>query len=213
MILNSNGEPKSLMYDYDGTNYYFKGGDAIYEDVNHDGQINGLDVVYLGNANPKFQGGFGFNFFYGDWSLKTSFSFRTGMKVVNRARQSLEEMYGSYNQLSSVNWRWRKSGDITQMPRALYESGWNSLGSDRYVEDASFVRLSYVQLNYNFNKKLLKAIGLRRLQLSLSAQNLFVLSKYSGIEPEVAPKTWGVAYDNSSTPRSKSVTLNVNIGF
>ena len=213
VILNSNGEPKSLMYDYDGTNYYFKGGDAIYEDVNHDGQINGLDVVYLGNANPKFQGGFGFNFFYGDWSLKTSFSFRTGMKVVNQARQSLEEMYGSYNQLSSVNWRWRKSGDITQMPRALYESGWNSLGSDRYVEDASFVRLSYVQLNYNFNKKLLKAIGLRRLQLSLSAQNLFVLSKYSGIEPEVAPKTWGVAYDKSSTPRSKSVTLNVNIGF
>ena len=55
-------------------------------------------------------------------------------------------------------------------------------------------------------------INPRRVRIR-KLQNLFVFSKYSGIEPEVAPKTWGVAYDGSLTPRSKSVTLNINVGF
>jgi len=215
VLMTSRGEPVHLVYNYKtgSSTYTFKGGDAIYEDVNHDGQINSLDIVYLGNSNPKVSGGFGINFFYGDWSLKTSFTYRAGVKIVNSARMSLEQMYNAYNQLSSVNWRWRKNGDVTTMPRALYDTGYNFLGSDRYVEDASFVRMSYVQLVYNFNKKLLKTIGLRKLQLSVSGQNLLCFSKYSGTDPEHSAGAWGIAYDNSQTPRSKSITFNLNLGF
>ncbi len=215
VLLTSRGEPVHMVYNYkDGSStYVFKGGDAIYEDVNHDGQINSLDIVYLGNCNPKVSGGFGFSFFYGDWSLKTSFSYRAGVKIVNSAKMNLEKMYNAYNQLSSVNWRWRKDGDVTWIPRALYDTGYNWQGSSRFVEDASYVRLSYVQLVYNFNKKLLKAMGLRRLQLSVSGQNLFCWTKYSGQDPEKSPGAWGIAYDNSQTPRSQSVTFNVNLGF
>jgi hypothetical protein len=122
-------------------------------------------------------------------------------------------MYNAYNQSTAVNWRWRKNGDVTSIPRAMYNTGYNWLGSDRYVEDASFIRMSYVQLSYRFNKKLLKAIGLRNLMLSLSAQNLLCFSKYSGTDPEHSAGAWGIAYDNSQTPRSKSVTLNINVGF
>ena len=150
---------------------------------------------------------------YGDWSLKTSFNYRQGIKVVNSAKMGLEEMYNSYNQSSAVNWRWRKNGDVTQIPRAMFNTGYNWQGSDRYVEDASFVRMSYVQLSYNFKKKMLKALGLRRLQMSLSGQNLFCWSKYSGTDPEHSPGSWGIAYDNSQTPRSKSFTLNIQVGF
>ena len=216
VMMNSNGEPIRQVYNFkDGSSTYkFQGGDAIYEDINHDGQINALDIVYLGNSNPKVNGGFGFNFFWGsNWSLKTSFSYRAGIKIVNKAKMGLEEMFNAYNQSSAVNWRWRKNGDVTNIPRAMYNSGYNWLGSDRYVEDASFIRMSYVQLVYNFDKKLLKAIGLRRLQLSLSGQNLLVFSKYSGSDPEHSAGSWGIATDNSQTPRSKSVTLNVNVGF
>ncbi len=215
VLMTSRGEPVHQVYNFkDGSQtYVFKGGDAIYEDVNNDGQINSLDIVYLGNSNPKVMGGFGFSLFYGDWSLKTSFSYRAGIKVVNSIKMQLEEMYGAYNQLSSVNYRWRKNGDVTIIPRALYNTGYNFLGSDRYVEDASFVRMSYIQLVYNFNKKLLKSMGLRRLQVSLSGQNLLCWSKYSGIEPEHSAGAWGIAYDWSQTPRPKSVTLNINLGF
>ena len=215
VLMDSHGNPIQQVYNYkDGSQTYkFQGGDAIYEDINNDGQINSLDIVYLGNSNPKLSGGFGLNFFYGDWTLKTSFTYRAGYKVVNSARMNLEEMFNANNQSSAVNWRWRKNGDVTTMPRAMYNTGYNWLGSDRYVEDASFIRMSYVQLSYRFNKKLLKAIGLRNLVLSLSGQNLLCFTKYSGTDPEHSAGAWGIAYDNSQTPRSKSVTLNINVGF
>ena len=216
VLMSSTGEPVRQVYNFkDGSSTYkFQGGDAIYEDINNDGQINSLDIVYLGNSNPKVSGGFGFNFFWGsNWSLKTSFSYRAGVKVVNTAKMGLEQMFNAYNQSSAVNWRWRKNGDVTNIPRAMYDTGYNFLGSDRYVEDASFIRMSYIQLVYNFDKKLLKALGMRRLQLSISGQNLFCWSKYSGTDPEHSAGAWGIAYDNSQTPRSKSVTMNINVGF
>ena len=216
VLMGSTGEPIRQVYNFkDGSSTYkFQGGDAIYEDINHDGQINSLDIVYLGNSNPKVNGGFGFNFFWGSsWSLRTSFSYRSGIKVINKAKMGLEQMFNAYNQSSAVNWRWRKNGDVTMIPRAMFNSAYNFLGSDRYVEDASFVRMSYVQLSYNFDKKFLKSIGLRRLQLSLSGQNLLCFSKYSGSDPEHSAGGWGIATDNSQTPRSKSVTMNINVGF
>ncbi len=163
VLMSSTGEPVRQVYNFkDGSSTYkFQGGDAIYEDINNDGQINSLDIVYLGNSNPKVSGGFGFNFFWGsNWSLKTSFSYRAGVKVVNSAKMGLEQMFNAYNQSSAVNWRWRKNGDVTNIPRAMFDTGYNFLGSDRYVEDASFIRMSYIQLVYNFNKKLLKALGM-----------------------------------------------------
>ena len=215
VMMSSNGLPIRQVYNFDDgdATYKFQGGDAIYEDVNHDGQINSLDIVYLGNANPHFNGGFGFNLQYDEWSLKASFNYREGNKVINSARMELEKMFNAYNQSSAVNWRWRKNGDVTEIPRAMYDVGYNWLGSDRYVEDASFVRMSYIQLNYNFKKETLKHLGLRRLQLSLSGQNLFVWSKYSGTDPEHSPGSWGIASDWGQTPRPKSVTMNLQVGF
>jgi len=215
VLMDSHGNPIQQVYNYkDGTPMYkFQGGDAIYEDVNNDGQINSLDIVYLGNSNPKISGGFGFSFFYDNWTLKTSFTYRLGHKVVNNARMNLEQMFNANNQSSAVNWRWRKNGDVTTMPRAMFNSGYNFLGSDRYVEDASFIRMSYVQLSYRFKKKTLQALGLRNLAISLSGQNLLVFTKYSGTDPEHSAGAWGIAYDGSQTPRSKSVTMNINVGF
>ena len=215
VMMDSKGMPIRQVYNfYDGRpTYEFQGGDAIYEDVNHDGQINSLDIVYLGNSNPHFNGGFGFNMQYGNWSLKTSFAYRQGIKVVNSAKMYLEEMFNAYNQSSAVNWRWRKNGDVTVIPRAMFNTGYNFQGSDRYVEDASFVRMSYVQLQYSFKQKMLKPLGLSRLTMSLSGQNLLCWSKYSGTDPEHSPGAWGIAYDNEQTPRAKNVTLYIQVGF
>ena len=215
VMMDAKGLPIRQKYNYDdGTwTYEFQGGDAIYEDINHDGQINSLDIVYLGNSNPHFNGGFGFNMQYDEWSLKASFNYRQGIKVVNTAKMNLESMFNANNQSSAVNWRWRKNGDVTTMPRAMFNTGYNWQGSDRYVEDASFVRMSYVQLSYNFKKEVLKQLGLRRLQMSLSGQNLLVWSKYSGVDPEHSAGAWGIARDSDQTPRSKSVTLNIMVGF
>lgn len=218
-VLMQQGHPKRQVFNYVNSNgtgsttYTFQGGDAIYEDINHDGQINELDIVYLGNSMPKINGGFNLTFRYGNWSLKTRFMYRFGNKVVNLARQNLEKMYDSYNQCATVNYRWRKDGDVTVIPRAMYNSSYNFQPSDRFVEDGGFVRFQNLQLTYNFPKKALKKWGLNQLQAYASLNNLYVWTKYSGVDPEVSPQGYGVAADASQTPRSKQFTFTLNVGF
>ncbi len=67
-----------------------------------------------------------------------------------------ESMHNNNNQAASVNWRWRTEGQLAEIPRALYNKGFNYLGSDRFVEDASFMRLNYLSLGYSLDPKLLR---------------------------------------------------------
>jgi hypothetical protein len=191
----------------------FKGGDAIYEDVNHDGQINELDIVYLGSSLPKFTGGFGFKLHYGRLTLNSQFNFRYGNKIINKARMQAENMYSNNNQSRAVLWRWRVEGDDMPIPRALYNYGYNWLGSDRFVEDGSFIRLNYMQLSYALAQKTLKSLGMQQVSFYISANNLFVLTKYSGADPEVGYGGYGVVTDNAQTPRAKSFTAGITISF
>lgn len=216
ILYDSKGNPLHMYFNYGGKNYEFKGGDVMYEDVNHDGQINELDIVYLGNSNPKMNGGFGLNFNYGQWSLKLSFNYRLGNSIANLARLNNESMRSNINQSKAVAWRWRKNGDVTEIPRAMNSSigaSYNALASDRYVEKGNYLRLQYMQLGYNVPTNVVKRWGMQSLRFTFSANNLFVLTKYTGVDPEVSYGSWGVCYDNSKTPRAKSFTLSANVGF
>ena len=216
VILDNYGRTKAMMFCYQGVvdeDRTFHGGDAIYDDVNHDGQINELDIVYLGSSLPKFTGGFGFKLHFGRLTWNNQFNFRYGNKIINKARMNAENMYSNNNQSRAVLWRWRVEGDIAQIPRALYNYGYNWLGSDRFVEDGSFIRLNYSQLSYALSPKVLKKFGLSQLSLYVSANNLFVLTKYSGADPEVGYGGYGVVTDNAQTPRAKSFTGGITISF
>ena len=213
VIMTNTGVPKHLTYYYGDTDYEFKGGDAIYEDVNHDGTINELDIKYLGNSLPKMQGGFSLTMQYSNWKLVARFNFRWGNKIINTARMGLESMYGTENQSSSVTYRWRKDGDVTLMPRALYGTGYNYQVSSRFVEDGSFLRFNNLQLSYSVPKKVLKKWGLNSLSAYVTMNNIFCWTKYSGIDPEVASGTYSPAADGATTPRSKSVTASLSFGF
>lgn len=213
VILDENGMTKPMMFCAGSVDYEFRGGDAIYEDVNHDGSINELDIVYLGSSLPKFTGGFGFKLRWGRLSWNNQFNFRYGNKIINQARMNVENMYSNNNQSRAVNWRWRVEGDITDIPRALRQHGYNWLGSDRFVEDGSFIRLNYSQISYSFEPKLIKRLGLSQLNLYVSANNLFCLTEYSGADPEVGYGNLGIVTDNAKTPRAKSFTAGVTIQF
>ena len=213
VILDENGMTKPMMFCAGSVDYEFRGGDAIYEDVNHDGSINELDIVYLGSSLPKFTGGFGFKLRWGRFSWNNQFNFRYGNKIINQARMNVENMYSNNNQSRAVNWRWRVEGDITDIPRALRQHGYNWLGSDRFVEDGSFIRLNYSQISYSFEPKLIKRLGLSQLNLYVSANNLFCLTEYSGADPEVGYGNLGIVTDNAKTPRAKSFTAGVTIQF
>ena len=219
VIVDGKGDPVRMMFNYTndatGRNYRFNGGDAIYEDVNHDGQINALDIVYLGSSLPKLTGGFGFSINYGSWRLSTQFTYRVGNKILNRARLHAEAMIGNDNQSQAVNYRWRKEGDVTTIPRAMYgnNSNYNTLISDRFVEDGSYLRMGYAQVSYNISRKIVRHLGLNRASLYFSANNPFVLTKYSGVDPDISSGGYSPAIDNAQTPRSRSYTLGITVGF
>ena len=220
------GNPLPMYYVYNndgGTRYQFSGGDAIYEDINHDGQIDRYDMAYLGNSNPKFFGGGGFTLFYGKFSMNVGLNFRVGSMVINNARATYESMHDNNNQSYATTWRWRKNGDdvTAGMPRAInyYGTGvqsYNSLPSDRYVESGDFLRIQYIQFKYDFDPKkinFLKKCGIKVLGLSASINNIACFSSYTGVDPEVSPNGFNPAIDNAKVPRSRSFTCSVNLGF
>ena len=218
-MTNFDGTVKPMYYYHSTTKYQFQGGDAIYEDINHDGSIDQYDVVYLGNCNPKLTGGFGFTLRYDRFSLNVFCNYRWGNKIVNMARMNAENMYHAYNQCTTVNWRWRKEGDVTDMPRAVYNQGYNWLASDRYVEDGSFLRVKYITLRYRFPSNWVKRIGMTNLSAYLTVNNLWCFTKYSGVDPEISICTdtakdyYGIAVDNSMTPRAKEWTFGLSATF
>lgn len=218
VVLDAEGNPLRMVYHYDNDaagEYKFCGGDAIYEDINHDGNINALDIVYLGSSLPKLTGGFGFTFRYGDWRLTTQFSYRVGNKILNLARLHAEAMTGNDNQSESVNYRWRKEGDVTSIPRAMYgnNSNYNTLISDRFVEKGDYLRMGYAQLSYYIKAKHLKWLGINGISLYASANNPFILTKYSGVDPDIVNYRYDPAMDNAQTPRSRSYTFGMTVNF
>jgi hypothetical protein len=125
-------------------------------------------------------------------------------------------MYGYDNQSTAVLRRWRKEGDVTDIPRALFQSGYNWLGSDRYVEDASFLRFRSMTVRYTLPKKMVDGLKMKNLSGYITVENLFTWTKYTGQDPEVSTRgadPFRVAVDNSMTPPIKMLTLGLTASF
>jgi len=215
-IIGPNGQVIYMRFGYPTIDYIFQPGDAMYEDVNHDGNINYMDVVYLGNSNPKLSGGFGPSVTYKNLKITTFFNFRLNYDVVNGTKMNTSNMYRFDNQSTAVLRRWRKEGDITDIPRGLINGGYNWLGSDNYVEDASFLRFRTITARYNFDKKILDKLKFKTLSAYITAENLVTFTKYTGQDPEISTRgadPFRIAYDFSMTPPSRIVTLGLVAGF
>ncbi|MVT12391.1 SusC/RagA family TonB-linked outer membrane protein [Chitinophaga tropicalis] len=217
-VPGANGQTLYMRFNYPATDYIFQPGDAMYEDINHDGNIDNRDIVYLGNGIPKITGGFGPNITYrGTLKLTSYFVYRLGYDLVNQADINTSNMYGYDNQSTVVLKRWRNPGDVTNVPRALYRSGYNWLGSDRYVQDASFVRLQAVTVRYNFGRRILDRLGLRSASCYLTAENLYTWTKYKGQNPDVSMKgdndPFAYPVDNALTPPPKNFLFGISASF
>lgn len=215
-VTDLNGQKIPMRWN-NSSGYIFTGGDAQYADLNKDGVINLQDVTKIGNSSPKYAGGFNFNVSFKALTLNTQFIYRYGNDILNVTQMNTTNMYNENNQTTAVMRRWRKQGDITDIPRALYSAGYNWVGSDRYVEDGSFIRLSAVSLGYRLPKSFLQRLGLRDVSFSLSASNLALFTKYSGIDPEVGTGSntdpFAVGQDKALTPPATYYTLNTVISF
>lgn len=189
-------------------------GDAHYADLNNDGVINRYDIAYLGNSMPTITAGFGINVGYKRLKLRTFFQARLGQSVINQMRIDTENMRGKNNQSTVVLNRWRREGDQTDIPRALYQRGYNYLGSDRFVDDATFLRFKQLSLSYDLPRKLLQKTGIDKCNVYITTYDLWTWTKYKGQDPEVGFSNgalYQIAKDNSNTPRPFRIALGLNI--
>lgn len=211
------GEGRPLPMQYTDT-YTFRGGDPIYEDINHDGKIDLNDVVYIGDSNPSFIGGFGTTLKYKNFDFSASFHYRLGFDIVNMIAARTQGMNNRDNQSKAVLSRWRVQGqdEVGMLPRAYMNHPANNLGSDRYVEPGDYMRLNNLKFSYRFPQTLCNKLGIRKANLALSARKLFTLTNYSGQDPEVgqnASNPFWIGVDNARTPPPKRFTLTLSVGL
>lgn len=161
-------------------------GTPRYYDINHDGMLNMDDLCYLGNTDPIVYGGLGNNFRYKNFKLNVYFTYSLGGKIYN-----FSEFYmsgGSYtNQYRYMVNAWSQDRNPdSDLPRAGFYG--IAAPSDFMVHDASFLRLQDVSFSYTipFKDKNGKKKFLRDITLTVSGNNLFLLTEYNGFDPDVS---------------------------
>jgi len=195
-----------------------KPGDIRYVDVNEDGQINNDDREYVGGAFPKFQGGAQFNATYKAFSFNVQLVGVFGNKIYNGVRRVLDS-YQLNNFRADIS-PWTTSNTGTSDPRLGIETGdpgitSNNIGnSDRWLENGSYLRLRNLELGYTLGKNLLSGIGFTGARVFISGQNLFTITSYSGLDPDVAGN--GIlerGFDNGNWPASRRIGVGVQAEF
>jgi hypothetical protein len=197
-------------------------GDIKYVNVNNDDQLNDIndaDKTIIGDPNPKFIYGFSNNLSYKGLTLSMMFTGVYGNEIVN-GNLLQEEDTSPANPASNINnirsdafyKAWTPENQDTRYPR-LRKTNNSGDFTDRIVEDGSYLRLSNLTISYNIS---LKDKWIRNIGLNLTARNLFVITKYSGWDPDVNSFSSGsqkIGVDWGSYPSAKSYLLGLNMTF
>ncbi len=185
-------------------------GDLRFADLNGDGEITTEDRTNLGDPIPELTMGMNFSFDYKNFDFNMYAFASIGNDIVRNYERNL----ALTNRPTYFLDRWTGPGTSNTFPRVTTGATGNTLFSDFYVEDGSFVRLQNVQVGYSFNPKDKSKIGVDKLRLYLSASNLFTLTKYKGYDPTASSgNPLGGGLDNGFYPSPKTFILGLNVNF
>ncbi|WP_460672748.1 SusC/RagA family TonB-linked outer membrane protein [Larkinella ripae] len=195
-----------------------KPGDIRYEDINNDGRIDANDRQFVSSPWPTLQAGAQFNASYKQFTLNIQLVGVFGYTVYNDVRRGLDS-YQLTNFRADVN-PWSTTNTGTDDPRIGVAEGdqgiiSNNLGySDRWLEDASYARVRNVEIGYTLPRALLSRAKIRSARVYVSGQNLFTVTNYSGLDPDITGaniQERGV--DNGHWPTPRVVSVGVNLDF
>ena len=215
------------------TDYYIASGtapgDRKFVDMDGDGMITDNDRVALGSPLPDFFGGITFDGSYKQFDFSIFFNCSYGNKIFNYAKRNLISMGGNGSvgleniSLDFYKNRWKETNPTNEYPRAVWSdvSG-NSRPSDVFIENGSYLRLRNVEVGYTLPESVTGKISLSEVRFFMSAQNLFTITGYSGLDPEMGESvsSSGVSggitafgLDVGTYPSSRFFTLGLNIQF
>lgn len=219
LILFQEGSPMYSFWVYNQLYVDPATGDAVYEDVNGDGQITTDDRQILGSIWPDYFGGLANNFTYKNFDLQTFLTFSVGNEVYNHNRFFGEA--GGARDAARIIFasnldRWQQPGDITDVPRSDGVNNNNYKdGGGRWLEDGSYLRFRTLSLGYNIPAKVLDRLSLSKLRIYAQATNLFTWTKYTGLDPESAANgsanQQGIDLGTPPQPRSFQIGINLTL--
>lgn len=183
--------------------------------------ITGADRMDLGRAMPVLSLGFNNTFSYKGFDLTVFFRSSIGNKIYNKARRDLLEMNGKGNVLQEAVNRWTPENKNQEIQSAHVNRKTPVGGTDNpisiFVEDGSYLRLQNLTLGYTFPKSMMEKIGMRSIRLFTSMNNLFVLTNYSGLDPEISGDGGGKVVprgvDSNAYPKTRLYSLGLNLSF
>lgn len=193
----------------------WKPGDAKYKDLNQDGVVDNDDQTVIGTPYPKHLGGMNNSFKYKNIQLDVFFQWSYGNDVLNANRVFMEAING--NSFGRNTWaafanRWTPEHTQTDITRTGAQ-GVTGIWSTRFMEDGSFLRLKTISVAYQINTKRLKPI--RSAEVFGRAQNLLTWTRYSGPDPEVSTRGFGLTpgFDFSAYPIARTYVLGIHLNF
>lgn len=206
-----------------------RAGDLRFEDVNGDGILSDDDQTFIGNPNPKFVYGFNFNFNWKGLDLRMLFNGVAGVDLFNVAGTHASYLYQDGNTTDRV-FQASFLGDngLTGQPRLGYletdgsgnvdflndPNGNYTRANSFLVEDGSYVKLKNLQLGYNLPSDVLAPLSIQQLRIFLMANNLFTITDYSGLDPEIGGGVTSRGLDETDRyPQARYFSIGMDITF
>jgi TonB-linked SusC/RagA family outer membrane protein len=197
-------------------------GDIRFKDINNDNVVDDKDRQFIGNPHPDFTANLNVNFEYKNIDLALFFRSSFGNEIYDLTRY-YSDFYNlsSYNKHSRIAGAWTSENTGSSLPRlSLNDPNNNIRPSSYYLKDGSFVKLQSLQMGYSFEQKILETLSLSRLRVYMNLQNVFTLTNYEGIDPEIGLQNYAsdnrnldIGVDRAIYPPSRTVTLGLNIAF
>ncbi len=225
------GEPMGVYYGYvcDGifqdatqvANHATQAGAApgrlIYRDLNGDGVIDDNDRCIIGDPNPDLSLGLNLAFKYKAFTLDMFFAGDFGFDIQNHMKRQLLSMnYGNLatNRGAEILNAWTPTNTSSDIPAlSLTDDNNEARFSTYYVENGSYMKMKYLKLSYSLPKNLIKRIGASNLDIYGQVENVFTMTKYKGLDPEILPGEYGARIDNGAYPRPRTFTIGLNLQF
>ncbi|QXV64751.1 TonB-dependent receptor [Mucilaginibacter sp. 21P] len=201
-------------------------GDLKIQDTNGDGKVTSADKVILGKSIPDGYGTLTNNFAYKNFDLGIELQFNYGNQIMNLTKHSGQDRTGQANSYATVLNAWTPENQNTDIAetRPAYVRYQTEIYSTK-VESGNFIRGRAVTLGYTFGKSVLDKIKLTRLRVYAQAQNLFVITKYTGYDPEVSTYNGNANFNQGASsnftqniqfydyPKPRTFILGVNASF
>lgn len=181
-------------------------GDYKYRDINQDGRINSEDKTVLGSMQPDYFGGFSTAIQYKNISLTAGFQYSVGNE---KSWANYGSVIGSAAFLKNkgkeaLTDTWREDNQSAKYTRLVYGGASNTLTSDRTIQDASYLRLKVVNLNYNLPKSVTDKLGIAGASVYVAGTNLLTITKFKGLDPEGSGGTYSIGSTGSITGEASS---------